>query len=482
MELLVLCDSKMQCGCLFHQEMLLRVLQTHLCAQVRGDLRSLRGEMYSMRWLSAVLVSLAVCMPAHGQDELRVPVDGIAAIVGNTPIPLSRIDEELQTYRAQGGQIPNTPEELAQLRRELLRGLVDEELLVQAAERDTMVVVTEEDVQSVVDERIQAIRSSFNSPDGLERDLQRAGFRSLDDYRLYLAGQQRRELLRSTLLQQLRQMGELQPLPPTEEELREAFERTRAQHPRRPATVSFRQIVVATEPDSAALRDAYARADSLRRLLLEGENFAALAEAHSDDAGTRERGGNLGWVRRGQGLVREFEDAAFRLQPGAYSLPVYTPFGFHIIQVQRAEPASIQVRHILVSPGFTDENRAEARSRADSIAELLRQGHPFDSLASLHHDRTEERLIEDVPRDGLAAPYQQPLSDAEPNQVLGPITLDRGNGRTLYAVVVFLESRPEGPAQFEDLREQLRQRLAEENAIQRYLESLREATFIDIRI
>ncbi len=438
--------------------------------------------MYHRSLLLAVAISVTLTITTAAQDVLRVPVDGIAAIVGDTPIPVSRINEQIQTFRTQGGVVPTDPEGLAQLQRQLLQGLIDDELIVQAAERDTMVVVTAEDVQGVVDEAIQGIRNSFNSQAELERDLQIAGFSSLDDYRLYRTEQQRREMLRSSLLQLLRQMGELRPLPPTEEEMRAAFEATRERHPRRPATVSFRQIVVATQPDSAALRDAFDRADTLRTRLLDGEDFAALAAAHSDDIGTREQGGNLGWVRRGQGLVREFENAAFRLQPGAYSLPVYTPFGFHIIQVQRAEPASVQVRHILVSPGFTDENREIARSRADSVMDMLRDEVPFDSLATLYHDRTEERLIEDLPLEGLPEPYQQPLAGAQPNEVIGPVALDRGNGRTLYAVLIFLQERPEGPAEFEDLRDQLRQGLGEENAIQRYIDSLREATYIDIRV
>jgi hypothetical protein len=113
---------------------------------------------------------------------------------------------------------------------------------------------------------------------------------------------------------------------------------------------------------------------------------------------------------------------------------------------------------------------------------MLRQGVPIDSLAGLYHDRTEERLVEDLPLEGLPAPYQGPIAAAAPGQVVGPIALDRGNGRTLYAAVVFLEARPEGPAEFEDLRDQLWQGLGEENAIGRYIQSLRAATYIDIRI
>ena len=245
---------------------------------------------------AAVALSVVFSCPVLAQDVLRVPVDGIAAIVGDTPIPDSKIDEQIQTYRTRGVEIPTDPTGLAEFRRSLLEELIDFELFVQAAERDTMVVVTDEDVQSVVDESIARIREQFNTQDDLERDLQLAGFRSLDDYRVYRTEQQRRELLQATLLQQLRQMGELRPLPPTEQEMRDAFDRTRDQHPTRPATVSFRQVVVATQPDSIAMREAFGRADSLRRRLLDGEDFAALAEAHSDDVGTREQGGNLGRI------------------------------------------------------------------------------------------------------------------------------------------------------------------------------------------
>ena len=113
---------------------------------------------------------------------------------------------------------------------------------------------------------------------------------------------------------------------------------------------------------------------------------------------------------------------------------------------------------------------------------MLRDSIPFDSLATMYHDRTEERLAENLPREGLPEPYQQPLSGVQAGDIIGPVELDRGNGRTLYAAIIFLEERPEGPSEFEDLRDQLRQALAEENSIRRYVQTLREATYVDIRI
>ncbi len=61
-----------------------------------------------------------------------------------------------------------------------------------------------------------------------------------------------------------------------------------------------------------------------------GESFATLAAQYSLD-GTRKRGGDLGWFGRGM-MVREFEDAAFKLQKGEVSGLIKTQFGYHIIK------------------------------------------------------------------------------------------------------------------------------------------------------
>ena len=70
-----------------------------------------------------------------------------------------------------------------------------------------------------------------------------------------------------------------------------------------------------------------------------GEDFAALALAYSDDLGSKTQGGDLGWFRRDQGLVKEFEDAAFSLEAGKLSDPVRTQFGYHLIKVDERDTA-----------------------------------------------------------------------------------------------------------------------------------------------
>lgn len=90
--------------------------------------------------------------------------------------------------------------------------------------------------------------------------------------------------------------------------------------------------------------EALAKAQEVRKLLLAGSDFAALAKAESDDAGSGANGGDLGTFSKGQ-MVPAFEEAAFKLPVGQVSEPIKTQFGYHLIRVDKRESKSMdQVR------------------------------------------------------------------------------------------------------------------------------------------
>jgi len=439
-----------------------------------------------MKSLHSLALTFCFCVlqSAHvsAQGVVRLTVDRIVAIVGDTPIAQSVLDQQEQTFLSQGGVDPTGPEERRELRAELLNAIIDQELLIQAAERDTMIQVTEEEIQAAVDEIVRNLRNRYPSMLDLQNELQQVGFVDLDDYRVWLGEQQRRELLQETILQMLQSTGEIENRPPTDDELRAYYEANKEQFGTRPATISFRQVVVFTKPDTSALADAIIEADSVRRKLRDGADFAEMARIHSDDPASKDLGGELGWFRRGQGMQRDFEDAAFRLQPGFISIPIYTPFGFHLIEVIRSEPASVQARHILISPVVTAEDQQVARARADSAAQMLRDGAPLDSVERLFHEPDEERILTDIPQEGLPDDYAAAIASAAVGDVLGPLEQPSGNNRITFTVVVVQEIRPEGLVSFDDVRGQLRTNMARQAGIERYLQTLRDATFIEIRL
>ena len=90
---------------------------------------------------------------------------------------------------------------------------------------------------------------------------------------------------------------------------------------------------IAQKASDAEQQEAKRRIDSVYTALQAGADFEALAKQVSQDPGSARRGGVLGWFARNQ-MVKEFEDAAFGLQPGEMSKPFQSPYGWHIVLVK----------------------------------------------------------------------------------------------------------------------------------------------------
>jgi hypothetical protein len=121
----------------------------------------------------------------------------------------------------------------------------------------------------------------------------------------------------------------------TEEQLQQAW---RTEGPG--AEISARHILLRVPAEATpAQRDSVQQlAASLRQRAVAGEDFAQLAQQHSQDPGSAARGGDLGFFGRGR-MVAPFDEAAFALQPGQISDVVESPFGYHIIRVDdRRQP------------------------------------------------------------------------------------------------------------------------------------------------
>ena len=104
---------------------------------------------------------------------------------------------------------------------------------------------------------------------------------------------------------------------------------------------------------SEAEQQALKKAQQIRKELLLGANFAEMARKHSDDPGSREHGGEMGYMQKGW-LVPEYEEAALKLSEGEFTEPVKTDFGYHIIQLIGIQEGAFNTRHILIKPKKVD--------------------------------------------------------------------------------------------------------------------------------
>lgn len=435
---------------------------------------------------STVTAEVKTQLAEQAAADLSRPVtavDQIVAVVGKQAIMKSQLDE--QYYQMLGttppAALPKTAADSAKLRKHVLSELVDDELLVQAAVKDTAIKITDKEVIDAVAAAVKNIRARYTTEPEFMAELHKAGFTSLDEYRRFLGEQSRRDLQKDRLKQALKEKGKLKPVSPSEQEMKAFFDEQQGQFGSRPATVSFEQIILAPRPTDAAKTRALALADSILIELRKGGDFAVAAKRFSADPGSRERGGDLGWARRGL-FVPEFDRVAFSLKIGVISEPVETPFGYHLIQVMRTQPGEIQVRHILIAAEVTPADVDSAAAHASQVYAAAVAGQPFDSLQRVWHDGTEERTAAAVPLDKLPEVYKRGIDATDSvSKIIPPFPLESPGGGKKFAIVMVTERRGEGDVMYQDVRDRVRQILSEDLALQKYITQLRRATYVEVR-
>jgi peptidyl-prolyl cis-trans isomerase SurA len=409
-----------------------------------------------------------------------LPIDRVVAIVGDQPLLWTDVVTSINQRRAQGLQVPADSVGQAALARTVLGELIDEEILVQKA-KEMKLEVTESEIASSADRQIKQIRSQFKSDDEYKAELRNAGLGTPDEYRKSLIEQFRRQNLQQKAFAELRKTAK--PVNVADEDVTKAFEQSRPELQKRPATVTFRQIIVAPHASPEAKAKAKARADSLLVEIRKGGDFEQIAKRESMDPGTKALGGDLGWNRRGSGLVPEFEAVMFALRPGDVSPVIETPFGYHIIRVDRVQSAEVKARHILIAPVIDSADVARAKVEADTVAAQWARGVSYDSLVAKHHDATEEKgVLQPFNRDSLPASYQAALTGAKAGTITAPFQLANPRGQPKYAILQVVTATDAGEYNPAEIREQIRAQLADERSIRQLLDDLRKQTYVSVRM
>jgi peptidyl-prolyl cis-trans isomerase SurA len=445
-------------------------------------------DMRSSSLLALAIFAVAVPAPgalaqepgaviAPGPDDLFV--DRVVAVVADSAIFYSDLQEELNAIQAQQGlTLPADAEERRAIERQVLDALVVQTLKLRAAQQDTLATVSEDRIEAEFQRAWDDEVARFGGEAQLTQALATAG-RTLAQHRDI----RRRELEEALLVQRWEQLRRQEVrVPPIEDgEIRTFMEEQAARIPTRPATIAFRQVILLPEPSDSARAAANAEAERILGLLREGGDFADLAQRFSDDPGTAQRGGELGWIRQGERLP-EIEDAVFGLTRGGVSDVVETTYGAHILRVDRVRGPERLVYHILVSAELTDDDLARARLRAGAIRDSIGAGTPITEFES----RGEEvGILEEleVPLDqlgSLPAPYALPLSSSSVGDVVGPLEFNY-QGQPVVVVAEVSAIRDAGAYTFEEMRDQVRQVLSEERFQERLVERLRAETHVDVR-
>ena len=409
-------------------------------------------------------------------------IDGVAAVVGDQAILVSEVLAEANRRRAAGAEVKSAAD-MARLETRVINDLVEGELLVQKAKTEK-VEVNEADITRTLDDNQKKIRAQFKSDAEFKSELKSAGFGSVEEWRKMQSELIKRDNLQRDLIQKLRRDGKMTAVNVSEAEVSEAFNTNKERLPRKEARVGLRQIVVATRPSEAAKKRARAKADSIHaELELHPNDFETIAKKESMDPGSRELGGDLGWNRRGR-MVPEFDRIMFALNPGVISPVFETVFGFHIIRVDRVQPAEVKSRHILIRPTLDSADESRAKLLAADVAKQWRGGASYDSLTAKYHDEAgaEEKTIPEYVRDSLPESYRNAIEGKKLNEILDPFPIadaQAGANKFVISQITFLDQA--GVYTLPEMRGKIRAQLSEERGMRRLIDSLKKQNYVSIR-
>lgn len=258
---------------------------------------------------------------------------------------------------------------------------------------------------------------------------------------------------------------------PSEEALRARYEKEKSRFsvPEQ-RLVSHILISVAQDAAPEAQKAALAEAESVRDELTAGADFVALAKQSSDDLGSSNQGGELGWLEKGM-TNPAFEDAAFSLPAGTVSEPVLSPEGYHLILVQDIRPGSTkpfeEVRDELAQSLLESERERKYSEIAGRIADLI-YANPSTLETAANTLGLTIKHTELFARDGGSGIAANPdvIETAFSEQVLtrginsDPITISPNH----MVVVRVSEHKPSTPKPLADVRDQVVQSILAERA------------------
>lgn len=329
---------------------------------------------YIKRISITFLILFIAYLPLYSQASKGIVVDKIIAKVNNNIILKSELEQAYLQYTS-SGQLSG-----GDVKCQILESLIINKLMVAKAEIDS-VIVTDDEVESNLNRRMQVVVSRIGSEDKIEEYYGK----TLEQFKNEL-----RDQVREQLIVQKMQSTITSEISVTPAEVKKFFNSIPNDSlPYFSTEVSLAQIVKEPTVSKEQKEVVEKKLLDLRERILNGEDFNELAREYSEEPGASQSGGELGFQSRGN-LVPSYEAAALNLEPGEISEPVESQFGFHLIQLIERRGNLYNSRHILIKPGSSALDIEAAKEYLDSLKVLIQNDSiSFEKAAKEYSDDAE---------------------------------------------------------------------------------------------
>ncbi len=404
-------------------------------------------------------------------------MDRIVAVVGNQIILESELKTQLALYANQFGIDPADKKGQKKMEAELLEQMINDNLLLIQAQKDTTIEVTSKEVESAVQEQMQQVKAQFASEAAFQDQLKAEGLTENELRKKY------REQVRKQMFIDRLVSRRLSKVSVTTKEVRDFYKNYEDSIPDQPESIKLGHILLEIKPSQSTLDSLKKKAEMVLDLAKQGEDFASLASKYSDDPATAKNGGDLGFFSKGS-MIEKFEKVAFALNPGEISDLVETQFGYHIIRVEEKKENAVRARHILILVGPTEEDTVRVRNLADSLYHLILEGADFGELAKEYSADEESRKMGGelgwYPVAQMTPEFKEGVKGLAAGEISKPLSSQFG----IHILKVY-DSKEERKLTLEDdwdiIKDMARRRKTNQE-VSKWVEQMRQETYVEIRL
>jgi len=382
--------------------------------------------------LKKLIFSFFIVLSALSYAQQGSVIDEVVAVVGEDAILRSEIEAQFLRMQAEGYDYEGD------LKCNILEQLLLHKLLLNQAKIDS-ITVNESAIISEVDATINHYIQQIGSKEKMEEYFNKSTSEIKDELRLV----KREQSLTQSMRQEI--MNEISVTPA---QVRYHYRNmTEDELPILPGQIEVELIVVEPEIEQEEIDRIKEQLRSYQQRVKEGSDFAMLAILYSQDEGSKRRGGELGFMGKGQ-LVPEFADVAFSLRDkNKVSRIVETEYGYHIIQLIERRGNRVNCRHILLKPRVSEAAKSAAIERLDSISTMIENGEiDFNQAAryfSYDEDTRGNGGLLANPMTGsskfeltqLPPEIAKVVETMEPEEISEPFSYINSSGKEVFAIV-----------------------------------------------